>query len=74
MKSKPTLPPALQEEVEWFFEYAPPERLSRNLRKLLLSYLALQQDGHAMNMDDLLTDMQWLFELLDKAGDELKEP
>ncbi len=71
MKNKSKLRAPLQQEVEWFFERAVPGRLSRNLRNLLLSYLTLQQDGHSMNIEDLLVDMQWLFDLLDSAEDEL---
>lgn len=48
-----------------FKESIPPARLSRNLRNLLLQYMTLQQDGHFFDMDDLLNDMLYLFELLD---------
>ena len=61
----------LREEITRFFGYVPPHRLSRNLRKLLLSYLSLQKDSHSMDMDDLLLDIQFLFELLDVADEEL---
>lgn len=63
----PILSKKLQKETAVFFEYANAGRLSRNLRNLLISYLTLQRDGHSMNMDDLLTDMQNLFDLLDVA-------
>ena len=71
-KTKSNLSQNLQTEVERFFEYAPPARFSRNLRKLLLSYLSIQQDGHNMNIEDLLIDIQWFFDLLDIADEELK--
>ncbi len=48
-----------------FKENVPAARLSRNLRNLLLQYLALQKDGHPFNIDDLLADLIPLFELLD---------
>jgi hypothetical protein len=37
----------------------------------LRSYLTRQQDGHSLNIEDLLADMQWLFDLLDSVKDEL---
>lgn len=48
-----------------FKERVPPARLSRNLRNLLLQYLTLAHDGHTFDMDDLLNDLLYLFELLD---------
>ena len=72
MKNKSNLPEELQKEVEGFFEYVQPQRLSRGLRNLLLTYLSVYQDGHSMDLEDLLIDMQWLFELLDTAEDMLK--
>jgi hypothetical protein len=61
----------LQEEIAKFFGYVPASRLSRNLRKLLLSYLSLQKDCHNMDIDDLLLDLQLLFDLLDTAEGEV---
>lgn len=48
-----------------FKESVPPARLSRNLRNLLLQYLTVVPDGHTFDMDDLLNDLLYLFELLD---------
>jgi len=48
-----------------FKESSTPARLSRNLRNLLLQYLTIQKDGHPFDIDDLLTDLIPLFELLD---------
>lgn len=64
----------LVKETALFLEYANAGRLGRNLRNLLLAYLTLQHDGHSMNMDDLLTDLQFLFDLLDAAADEQATP
>ncbi len=73
MENRPALSKELQIEVATFFEYAPPARLSRNLRKLLLSYLSQQRDGHNLDMDDLLLDLQSLFALLDAVQDEMEK-
>lgn len=61
----------LQEEIARFLEDTPPARLSRNLRKMLLSYCATFRDGHGLDLEDLLLDLSSLFELLDTAHDEL---
>jgi len=71
MSHNKTLSKKLQGEVAHFFEYAPPARLSRNLRRMLMAYLVACEDGHSFDMNDLLTDLSALFELLDTAGDEL---
>lgn len=71
MKNKRRLPKRLREEVKQFFEYTPPARLSRNLRKLLTAYLILERDGESLFREDLFIDMENLFDLLDVAGDEL---
>lgn len=71
MQNKKLLTKKLETELAYFFESTPPPRLSRNLRRLLTSYLVLQDDGHLMDIEDLLVDMQNLFELLDVASDEL---
>lgn len=71
MKNTPHISKTLKKEIAVFFEYVPPGRLSRNLRDMLLDYLYLVQDSSKINMEDLLPDMQLLFELLDIAADEL---
>ena len=71
MNQEPNYSPVLQAEITKFFEFVPPARLSRNLRKLVLTYLSLQKDAHNMDMEELLLDIQLLFDLLDVAGEEL---
>lgn len=71
MAEQKTLSKKLQGEVSTFFEYAAPERLNRNLRKLLVGYLIACEDGHSFDMKDLLSDLSALFELLDAAADEM---
>lgn len=71
MKHKSNLPVGLLDEVDSFFQIVPPGRLSRNLRRLLLNHLTLDKEAYGMNSQDLYVDMIWLFELLDRAEDEL---
>ena len=62
----------LIKQVKRFIETTPPERLSKNLRNLLLGHLAVQKDGYNFDLDDLLIDMMSLFELLDAIEGESK--
>ncbi len=61
----------LEKQTVAFFEYVPPTRFSRGLRNMLVDYLSLQADGNRAFMDDLLIDIQLLFDLLDVAADEI---
>ena len=72
MEHTSSLPGRLQEEVNSFFEHVPPARLSRNLRRLLLTHLAFKQDAYGMDIHQLYPDLIRLFELLDIAEDELE--
>lgn len=56
---------ALQEELLRFVEYHPPRRLNRNLRTMLLQYLMHEGSIEAFYLQDLLYDLQALFELMD---------
>lgn len=59
------LTPALRAEFIRFIEYHPADRLSKNLRMMLLEFL--QHDGaiEANYLKKLLYDLEGLFELLD---------
>ena len=70
---KSQLSRSLTNEIKRFIDDASPSRLSRNLRSMLLSLLMLQKDGYIFNMDDLLLDLSYLFELLDIIEDEIKQ-
>jgi hypothetical protein len=70
MPHNKTLSDKMQQELAAFFEYTPPARLSRNLRNLLLGYLMAYHDGHSFDIDDLLTDLTALFQVLDTAAEE----
>ncbi len=66
----PAISKPLKEEFEKFLEYAPARRLSCNLRNLLLWYLIHAEGEYFFNMDDLLCDLTYLFDLLDTAEKE----
>lgn len=55
----------LQEEFLRFIEYHPPRRLNRNLRKMLLEHLMHEGSLEDLYLQDLLYDLQGLFELFD---------
>jgi hypothetical protein len=65
MAQQPELSPQLLKEISIFMESCQPRRLNRNLRGLLLSMLMAQKDGYCFDLDDLLMDIAYLFELLD---------
>ncbi len=71
-KVEPILSDLLKEEIIRFMEYHPARRFSKNLRNLLLEFL--QHDGaiEAINLNDLLYDLEGLFELLDIIEAEKK--
>lgn len=53
------------EELSRFAEYHPPMRLSKNLRSLLMDFLSYDGAGEAPYLQDLVHDLQGLFELLE---------
>lgn len=55
-----------------FLQNVPPERLNRNLRKMLFDFLRFNKGGLPEDFDDLLIDLQDLMELLDIAQKEIK--
>lgn len=57
----------LQTRFAEFLEYATPARLSRNLRNMLLLWLIHEKDALPDYTDDLLHDLNELFQLLDVA-------
>jgi len=60
------------EEFERFVEYHPAERLSRNIRSLLLEFLMYDGSAEAEYLRDLVIDLDGLFGLLDTIIDEQK--
>jgi hypothetical protein len=70
-KATAVLPHRLQEEFLHFIEYHPARRLSTNLRSLLIEFLTYEGATEAEYLQDLLYDLEGLFELLEKVQDEL---
>lgn len=54
--------------LETFLENVPPQRLSRNLRKMFLLYLCAEKAGLPLDFEDFVLDLYMLFEFLDEAG------
>lgn len=62
--------PALKKAFADFLEYTPAQRLSRNLRDMLVYYILSEKDGVPPDIEDLLCDLLQLFHLLDIADEE----
>lgn len=62
-----TVAPATIAAFTTFLEYTPPTRLSRNLRKMLMAWLITGHDSIPTYYEDLLHDLNNLFELLDEV-------
>lgn len=56
-------------ELESLFDFVPPQRLSRKLRYIFLSYMHYERDL-PLDIDKTIMDMQVLMEFLDTASDE----
>jgi hypothetical protein len=56
---------ALEEQLIRFKEYHPSKRFSRNLRTMLIEFLMYDGATEANYLQDLLYDLQGLFELLE---------
>lgn len=64
------VPEHLVAEVMRFIEYHPPSRVSRNLGRMLLQYLTLDDATENLFFKDLIYDLEGLFELLDALQTE----
>jgi len=64
-RKKPIIGKAVQEELGRFREYHPVNRFSRNLRTMLIEFLMYDGAIEANYLQDLLYDLQGLFELLE---------
>lgn len=65
VSEQPTLSPHVQEAFIKFIEKYPARRLSRNLRNLLLEFLMYDGSNEAPYLQELVVDMQGLFQLLE---------
>jgi len=72
MPKPPELSKHLTEQVVHFMETTHAERLSKNLRNLLIEHLIVQKDGYSFDLEDLLIDILSLFELLHEIESEPK--
>ena len=74
-QKKSILSKAVGEELIRFKEYHPVERFSRNLRTLLIEFLMYEGAIEASYLQDLLYDLQGLFDLLEviQSENETKE-
>lgn len=60
------IPEEVLDEFKVFLKQVPVNRLNKGLRKLLIDYLFYNiDDGLPLDFKDLLTDLYWLYELLD---------
>ncbi len=62
----------LADKVRYFVQDTSPGRVSKNLRVVFFDYLRNQREGLPMEFDQILDDMQNLFEFLDVAAEERK--
>lgn len=69
----PVLSQALQESFLHFLEYHPPQRVSRNLRKVLAEFLKSKNAVESKRSNDIEIDMEGLFALLDVAEGDWAE-
>ena len=73
LPEKPLLSLGLQEEVLQWIELAPPRRTLRHLRKMLISWMLREQSGFPTDFEEMITDLDCLFELLDSIQEEMAE-
>ena len=71
-KDKNGLSKELADKVRYFVQDTSPARVSKNLRVVFFDYLRNQREGLPIEFDQVLDDMQNLFELLDVAVEEKK--
>jgi hypothetical protein len=72
-QERPAVGRAVQEELIRFREYHPVNRFSRNLRTMLIEFLMHEESIEANYLQDLLYDLQGLFELLEAIQLEIEE-
>jgi hypothetical protein len=63
----------LQEEFLQWIELVPPQRTLRHLRKMLFAWMLREQSGFPTDFEEMITDLDCLFELLDSIQDEMTE-
>ncbi len=64
---------SLHAEITSFLETVTIKRLNRELRSLLLAYLQFHKGGYPLDHHQLLSDLEWLFELVDVLEKEQRK-
>jgi hypothetical protein len=63
---KPDYRADMNEEFKEFVEFVPAKRFAKNLRSWLLEFLMYEGSMEVLYMQDLVVDLDCLFDLLDK--------
>lgn len=67
--SKDVLKKEMVDRFKLFIEDNNLDRMNRNLRKIFIDYLRQQSAGLDVNFDEILYDMEAIFNLLDDVSD-----
>ena len=59
--------------MRYFIQDHSPERISKHLRIVFLDYLKMQNIGLPTDFDNILNDVEALFDLLDVIAEEKKD-
>jgi hypothetical protein len=73
LSPRPRLSEGLQDEILQWIELAPPRRTLRHLRKMLMAWMLREQSGFPVDFEEMISDLDCLFELLDSIQDEIAE-
>ena len=71
--TEPILTNILKEEFTRFIEYHPAARVSLNLRKMLLEFMMYDGAVEALYLQDLIYDLDAIFNLLDVVQSESRD-
>ena len=62
-----------KDRMRYFIQDHSPERISKHLRIVFLDYLKMQNIGLPTDFDNILNDVEALFDLLDVIAEEKKD-
>ncbi len=71
LPDEPMLSESLQKMVLEWIGMTPPRRMLRQLRKILISWMLHEQSGFPTDFEEIITDLDGLFELLDAIQEEI---
>lgn len=60
-------------ELDVLLDFAPPRRVSRNVRNVFLSYLYHEKDCLPRDIGETIMDIQFLLDFLDTSSEVLKD-